>query len=222
MTTMKLCLFEDRLDADAKPVHLPAGSRAVYVRSGALDFIGDESSQWLTAGNALVDQNQVTLENGPEETVLWRWELTAQDTKTDTLGFRSSPQTTNTVKLETSVELAEGFTWLMRCDTVTFPPAGVALTHLHQGPGIRITRNGLITIETEGTSHDYGPGQAWAEKGVLPVFAPTTAEESTTFIRCFLLPAQAKGISSIRIVDPADRAKPNTQTYRVLAERVLR
>lgn len=221
MTTRKLYLFEDRLDPFAKAVHLPMGSRAVYVHAGALDFVDDESSQWLTAGNATVGQNQTTLQNGPEETILWRWELTAEDTEAKEFHFRSAPQTASAVKLEMPVELSDGFTWLMRCDTVTFPPGGIALTHLHQGPGIRITRNGLVTIETEGSSNDYGPGQAWAEKGVLPVYAPTTDQESTTFVRCFLLPAQAKGISSIRIVNAEDRSKTNKQSYRVLAERVL-
>jgi hypothetical protein len=111
--------------------------------------------------------------------------------------------------------------WLMRCDTVTFPPGGIAYQHLHQGPGIRITREGEITIETKGESTTYGPGQAWGEDGFLPVYASTTTEMSTTFVRCFILPRLTLGTSSIRIISPEDRARGNTQRYHVLAERLL-
>jgi hypothetical protein len=41
------------------------------------------------------------------------------------------------------------------------------------------------------------------------------------FVRCFVLPRAVIGSSSIRIVRPEDRAKPNTQSYRILAERIM-
>ncbi|MER5439761.1 hypothetical protein [Streptomyces sp. NPDC002790] len=222
MPKRTLLLFEDTLPAQARPVYLPAGDRAIYVRTGSVDVVDDAGSRFLWQRAAEVAGQELTLAAGDQDTVLWRWELAAEpDADEQRHRFRSAPETTSELKLRADFELDDRYTWLMRCDTVTFPPGGVALTHLHQGPGIRIVLDGEITIETEGTSRDYLPGQAWAEKGVLPVLAPTTERESTTFVRCFLLPKQNKGVSSIRIVQPEDRAKPNTQKYRVLAERTL-
>ncbi|MEU4892528.1 hypothetical protein AB0B12_09085 [Streptomyces sp. NPDC044780] len=223
MTQRTLLLFEDTLPAGAKPVYLPAGDRAVYVRSGSVDVVGDDGSRFLWEGSAVVADEEVTLVAGDEDTVLWRWELAAgPHAAEEDFRFRSAPETTSTLKLRADFELDDRYSWLMRCDTVRFPAGGIALTHLHQGPGIRIVQEGEITIETEGTSATHLPGQAWAEQGVLPVRAPTTDREPTMFVRCFLLPRQTKGVSSIRIVEPADRARPNTQRYRVLAERILR
>ena len=30
--------------------------------------------------------------------------------------------------------------WLVRCDRVDFPPGGIAYTHTHPGPGLRVLR----------------------------------------------------------------------------------
>ncbi|NDZ78622.1 hypothetical protein G3I19_08805 [Streptomyces sp. SID10853] len=221
MTQRTLLLFEDTLPAGAKPVYLPAGARAVYVRSGSVDVIGDDGSRFLWEGAALVAGKEATLAAGDEDTVLWRWELADGDADERDFRFRSAPEADSTLKLRAAFDFDDRYTWLMRCDTVRFPAGGTALTHLHQGPGIRVVLDGEITIETEGTSATHLPGDAWAEQGVLPVRAPTTERRPTTFVRCFLLPKQNKGVSSIRIVEPEDRAKPNTQKYRVLAEQVL-
>jgi hypothetical protein len=215
-------LFEDVIPAHARPVYLPAGDRAVYVREGAVNAVTETGSSFHWKGSALTTEADVTLVADEQDTVLWRWELAgAAAAREEDFVFRSAPETTSTLKLAAECELDERYGWLMRCDTVTFPPGGVAFTHVHQGPGIRITLEGEITIDTEGTRRVYGPGEAWAEKGVLPVYAPTTDDSGTVFVRCFLLPRQVKGASSLRIVAPEDRVKPNTQKYRVLAERIM-
>ncbi|MQA05755.1 MAG: hypothetical protein GEV07_24580 [Streptosporangiales bacterium] len=222
MTLRTFVLLEDTLPRAAHPVYLPGGRRALYVRTGSVG-VGDETgSQFLWAGSALVQQGEATLQPGEDDAVVWRWELADDDSYgPEHFALRSAPQTTTEVKLVTTVDLDDRYTWLMRCDTVAFPPGGAALTHLHQGPGIRITLDGEITIETEGTRSVYRAGEAWAEKGVLPVYAPTWEQAPTEFVRCFLLPKHNKGVSSLRIVDEADQALPNTQKYRVLSERVL-
>ena len=109
----------------------------------------------------------------------------------------------------------------MRCDTVGFPKGGIAYTHVHQGPGIRVCLDGEIRIETEGAPHRYGPGDAWFESGLMPVLAPTSEDAETSFVRCFVLPRGCKGRSSIRYVRPEDATKPKTQRYRILAERFI-
>ena len=220
MSDLILRLHEDRLPAGCPPIHLPAPPRAVYVRSGGLAVDAHDQGQWLGEGHASVAQDELTLSNGTEETVLWRWELTGAG-QPGTGDLPSAPAATTLLKLEAPVTLDPRFSWLMRCDRVEFPPAGVALTHVHQGPGIRICLNGEIRIETLGETHAYPAGEAWFEVGHAPVLAPTTERESTTFIRCFLLPRQVKGRSSIRYVHAADAAAKKVQQYRVFAERYI-
>lgn len=110
----------------------------------------------------------------------------------------------------------------MRCDRVGFPPGGVALTHVHQGPGIRCCIEGEIHIETQGHKAAYRPGEAWLELGHEPVLAPTGPDGPTRFIRCFLLPRACKGRSSIRYVRDEDLSKEKVQEYFVFAERYVR
>lgn len=220
MSDLILRLHEDRLPEGCPPIHLPALPRSVYVRSGGLAVDGHDQGQWLGEGHASVAQGETTLINGGEETILWRWELS--DAAVSGPGaLPSAPAATSTLKLEAPVQLDPRFSWLMRCDRVEFPPAGVALTHVHQGPGIRICLSGEIRIETLGQAHAYPAGEAWFELGHAPVLAPTTEREPTSFIRCFLLPRQVKGRSSIRYVHAADAAARKVQQYRVFAERYI-
>jgi len=220
MTTLVLRLHEDRLPARCAPIHLPLAARSLYVRSGGLAVEGPDQGNWLDAGQAAVLHSETTLINGDEETVLWRWELSA-GTQPESGTLPSAPAATSQLKLAETVQLDPGFSWLMRCDRVSFPPGGVALTHVHQGPGIRICLNGEIRIETLGQTHTYPAGEAWFELGHAPVLAPTTEHEPTSFIRCFLLPRQVKGRSSIRYVHSEDAAAAKVQTYRVFAERYI-
>lgn len=220
MSELILRLHEDRLPASCPPIHLPALPRAVYVRSGGLAVDGHAHGQWLGQAHATVLQDETTLTNGTQETILWRWELS--DAGASGAGtLPSAPAAASTLKLEAAVDLDPRFSWLMRCDQVEFPPAGVALTHVHQGPGIRICLAGEIRIETLGQTHAYAAGQAWFELGHAPVLAPTTDSGPTAFIRCFLLPRQVKGRSSIRYVHAADATAKKVQQYRVFAERYI-
>lgn len=158
-------LFEDRLPAGTKPVYLPRENRAIYVASGGVDIHSDNTIRYVSEGSALVAEEELTLSATEVDSTVWRWEL-ARDASDETAHtLRSAPQTSSELKLTATFELDDRYTWLMRCDTVTFPPGGIAWTHLHQGPGIRITRSGEITIETEGATQVHGPGAAWAEKG---------------------------------------------------------
>ncbi|WP_026927198.1 hypothetical protein [Granulicoccus phenolivorans] len=219
MTVRTMRLFEDRIEAGAKPIYLPYGDRAIFVREGAAHFVTPSTHQYLSADLAYAGDDQLTLEVESLAAVLWRFELAdGTDLADEAFALRSAPQATSELKLAVDFDLDDRYDWLLRCDTVTFPAGGVAWTHLHQGPGLRITRYGEITIETDGTTRTHGPGDPWAEFGVLPVLAPTTPHEATSFTRCFALPAQLKGVSSLRTVHAEDRAKPNTQSYRVLAE----
>lgn len=218
MRALTLRLYEDLLPAGCPPVFLPATPRAVYVVDGGLTLEGPDDAQWLTAGTARISQDSTTLIGDAHDTRIWRWELTATSTRMEP-ALPSAPSTSTTLKLEADIALDPRFDWLMRCDEVGFPPGGVALTHVHQGPGIRICASGEISIETQGKRHTHAPGEAWFELGPAPVLAPTTEHASTRFVRCFLLPRAVKSRSSIRYVRPEDANAPKVQTYRVFAER---
>jgi hypothetical protein len=111
--------------------------------------------------------------------------------------------------------------WLLRCDRVDFPPGGVAYTHTHPGPGLRVLLFGRIRIETLGTSHEYGPFEWWYETGPDPVFAAASADADTAFVRVLVLPVEWEGKRTIRYVDPADDEKPKLQRARVYLEHRL-
>ena len=111
--------------------------------------------------------------------------------------------------------------WVLRCDRVDFPPGGVAYTHTHPGPGLRVLLEGRIRIDTQGESHEYGPFEWWYETGSDPVFAAASETEPTAFVRVLVLPAEWAGKRTIAYVDPADEDKPKLQRARVYFERPL-
>jgi quercetin dioxygenase-like cupin family protein len=111
--------------------------------------------------------------------------------------------------------------WLVRCDRVDFPPGGVAYLHTHPGPGLRVLLQGRIRIDTQGTSHQYGPFEWWYETGPDPVYAAASETEETAFVRVLVLPGEWEGKRTIRYVDPADEHRPKLQRARVYFERHL-
>ena len=111
--------------------------------------------------------------------------------------------------------------WIVRCDRVDFPPGGIAYTHTHPGPGLRVLLRGRLRVETGGESHEYGPFESWYESGPDPVYAAASDKEETVFVRVLLLPAEWKGKRTIRYVDPADEEMPKLQRARIYFERPL-
>uniref|UniRef100_M4C5Z9 Cupin 2 conserved barrel domain-containing protein n=2 Tax=cellular organisms TaxID=131567 RepID=M4C5Z9_HYAAE len=217
MEKFVLRVFEDRLPPAQAPVYLPALARAIYAVEGELHVEHATGSQHQQAQSAWLGDSAVTLLSGPAPVRIWRWELLRESTRSPG-ELRSAPGTESVCKMEETIELDPHQSWLMRCDRVAFPPGGVAHTHVHQGPGIRICLYGEITIETLGQTHVHAAGDPWLELGYAPVFAPTTELEPTAFIRCFLLPRHCRGRSSIRYVHPEDNSKQKPQEYHVFGE----
>ncbi len=194
----ELRLFCDRLESGAQFEIAAARNRILYVARGDAHVDGREQgldTAWFGAG-------ALCCRAGADGAELWRWEL-CRDAGSGAL--LSAPITT--------LEPGEG--WLMRCDSVALPPAGCAYRHVHQGPGIRCLLEGGIRVEAGGNAADYGPGKAWFEDGVTPVFAQAAAEVPMRFIRVMILPRALKGERSIRYVDDADRDKPKRQSYKI-------
>lgn len=208
----ELRLYRDALSAGA-PLTAPlaAANRVIYVAAGAATIDGDV----IPEDEARFDAGAVdTLAAGPNGAVLWRFELAENGTADRPI---EAPGVSSSLTLRAAIDTldpGDGRQWLMRCDSVAFPPGGCALTHVHQGPGIRCLQKGKIRIDCDGHSAHYDPGGAWFEAGPDPVFAQADETEPTRFIRVMILPRALKGQSSIRYVREEDRDKPKSQSYR--------
>jgi hypothetical protein len=204
---MELHLFEDNIAAGQQVSLSDTVARAIYVTAGNITSSGQE----YVCDDGFVVDGPVTLIAGPEGASLWRWDLSEadQDASTHRVAKKLSGQVPTT--------LADSNSFL-RLDSVAFPPKGTAMLHTHQGPGIRCLREGLVRIDTEGTSTSYGPGGAWFEAGPLPVFLQADHAIPSRFIRAMVLPKALLGKSSIHYENEEDRAKPKSQSYRNFGE----
>src|SRR5262249_38105189 len=108
---------------------MDAAHRVLYVVEGDVTIVTGEATVTLGANQAWQGSMacRVTVRAAPAR--VWRWELREGAT-------RSNP--VDRVKLARRVQLDSDARCLMRCDRVDFPPGGVAYTHVHQGPGIRM------------------------------------------------------------------------------------
>jgi hypothetical protein len=123
-------------------------------------------------------------------------------------------------RLAAEVDLGGG-EWIVRCDRIDFPAGGIAYRHTHPGPGIRCLLFGSIRIESAGEAHEYGPLEAWFERGPDPVYAAASATEPSAFVRVMLLPREWEGKRTIRYVDPVDEQRPKLQRPTVFFDRAL-
>lgn len=202
-----LQLIEDVLVADGA-LAFPSDTvnRIVYVVHGLVEIDDDQFSDdqsWQGRGAARVRA-------ASHGATLWRFELVPVEATTVLTGKENG---TSLVKLRNAVTLPADEI-LMRNDSVSFPPGGCAFLHTHKGPGIRCLIEGGIRIDTQGHSASYGPGRAWFEDGPEPVFAQAASDRPSRFIRTSILPASLIGTSSISYVNPEDRDKPKSQTYK--------
>ncbi len=209
----ELRLVEDNLHAGAA-LELPGDgvNRVVYVAHGGLHVGGEtfkDDSAWCGRGAA-------RLVAGEAGAALWRFELVES----------GSPVVAVTAKAgSTRVKLSSRLpSWpvadavLFRADSVAFPPGGCAYLHTHQGPGIRCLIEGGVRIDTNGHSTSYAPGGAWFEAGPIPVFAQAAGDRTSRFVRVMVLPVRLKGVSSIAYVNPEDRDKPKSQSYKIFVD----
>lgn len=200
---MKLALLEDRLGEGAR-LSLDAAWRVVYVVSGRVEV----ESTAFGENQAWCDPDACTID-ASTKTRLWRWELRSDAPPID--GRHT------TLKLSEPVALP-GDGVLFRGDRVDFPPGGVAYTHTHQGPGIRILLRGRFRVSTGGHEITLAPGDPWFERGPDPVYADVVGDEPASFVRAMVLPVALLGRSSIRYVKPEDQARPKSQRYVVFVD----
>lgn len=205
--THSLTLVEISLDKAGAVERLADDlDRVVYVARGDASLADPRLIQRLPAGTGGYCRGPLELAAEADDTLAWVWQLAAA-------GARERLPDTAEIKLRQEIEL-ESSPRVMRLDKVDFPPGAAAHTHVHPGPGIRIVRNGRIGIRQGDSPMKWmAAGEPWFERGPDPVFAPTTEDESTTFIRCMILPTEWRGLNTIRYVDPADDDKPKLQRY---------
>jgi hypothetical protein len=207
-----LRLYEDILSgAENVELQLTPLPRFIFVVHGSATIDGKpvaEGEAWQGDGTAMVKP-------GPAGVTCWRWELARGDQSS---AIACAPGMITHEKLSAYLETAPKGDWLMRGDSVAFPPGGCAYLHCHQGPGIRCLLEGGIRIDTHGRSTSYGPGSAWYESGPDPVFAQTAGDKPSRFIRVMILPRELTGKSSIQYVNEEDKAKPKTQSYKIYAD----
>jgi hypothetical protein len=205
-----LRLHEDILASDARPRPLPPLPRMVFVVHGA-PTIGERA---FRDGEAWHGEGEAAIAPGVVGATLWRWELASAGGD----GRMQGADVASREKLVAHLDDVPPGDLLLRGDSVAFPPGGCALTHTHQGPGIRCLLEGAIRIDTQGRSTSYGPGGAWFESGPEPVFAQAAADRASRFIRVMVLPRALLGRSSIRYVNPEDAGKPKSQQYAVFVD----
>ncbi len=205
---MELRLLEDVI-AGGGTVDLPDDGihRVCYVVHGEVSI----GSLVLRDDQSLHVSGPSRLTAAPSGATVWRFELAPADVPR--VGF-SQPSGSTVEKLAQRLKWPVADQILIRNDSVAFPPGGCAFLHTHQGPGIRCLIEGGIRIDTSGHSTSYGPGGAWFESGSDPVFAQAAEDRRTRFIRMMILPARLKGQSSIAYVNPEDREKPKSQSYK--------
>jgi hypothetical protein len=206
-------LYEDVLSNEgARPVELPALPRMIFIVHGSATIQG----RALSDGEAWHGEEAVTLMPGPAGVSWWRFELAPADAADGSLAGISRP------KLTAAAESLPAGALLLRGDSVAFPAGGCAYLHRHQGPGIRCLLEGGIRIDTDNHSTSYGPGGAWYETGPEPVFAQAAQDRATRFIRMMILPQALIGKSSIAYINPEDRDRPKSQTYKIFADAPIR
>jgi hypothetical protein len=188
--------------------------------SGSATIEFENGAQYLSTGSAWFGNESIGITTGAQAATIWRWEITPAKMPDDG-AIKTAPGVESIPRLSAELCLDPNQEWLMRCDRVDFPINGVALTHVHQGPGIRCCLFGSIEIHAEGNVQTYNPSEPWLELGHEPVLAKTSSVEPTAFVRCFILPQTCKGKPSIRYVNPEDVSKPKSQKYVIFGERYI-
>jgi len=216
-----LRLYEDVVSNDgALRLELPALPRMIFIVHGTATIAGRAWSD----GEAWHGEEAATLTPGSGGVTCWRFELAPADAAD---GSIVGSAVVSRQKLAASAETLPAGDLLLRGDSVAFPPGGCAFRHRHQGPGIRCLLEGGIRIDTQigssiGRSTSYGPGGAWYEAGPDPVFAQAARDRATRFIRMMILPRALLGKSSIEYLDPEDKARPKSQSYKGFADAPIR
>ena len=220
MARYVLRLFDDRLGAKAAPERaLPAENRVIYVVDGMASVSAGGVATTLAPNSAWFSAAETTLTAGADGAQILRYELVKVPESEH--GMLTGDNLSSDLLLDAAIEIDPGDGYLMRCDRVDIPPAGIAYTHTHQGPGIRCLLKGGFHVQTKGHTHEIAPGKAWFESGHDPVLAWAPDDRPGHFSRVMILPRALQGKSSIRYVKPEDAEKPRLQRYTIFIDQFI-
>jgi len=217
MIFAELRLYLDRLEDKSVPAPLaPVIARALYVIEGSVAVRGGCGATVMTLGtnSGASATHAAAVSAGSLAGTLLRWELVRSSAEP-----QNAPGKATRLVLAAPMALDPTLSYLLRCDRVDFPPGGEALTHIHQGGGIRCLLTGTIRIDTLGNSHSYPPLGAWFEAGPDPVYAAADAQVQSAFARAMILPrALLGGKPSISYVRDEDLNRPKRQRYQIFVD----
>jgi hypothetical protein len=189
----RLKYFIDKLDASAslRPA-LSRGHRMIYVQKGS----GDMSGKPLSAGQGGYFATDLTVTAGPEGVTLFRWDLTKQSADGALLEGNGVQSTLRMDREIWSLDLRADSQWLFRLDKINIPAGTVADLHTHPGPGIRALLSGTFSVrQASEDGKALAAGDPWWETGIEAVIATADKTQTSTFMRCMVLPAQYVGAS---------------------------
>ena len=216
----ELRLYLDQLTAKSAPIELKETyARAIYIAEGSLAIKNGVSTLLTLSQNSAISIPELfTLSGGSVDATLLRWELVDEADRTNEIQSKQS-----ILLLAAKIALGDLSQYIIRCDRVDFPPYGEALTHKHEGGGIRCLLFGSIQIHTMGSIHAYQPQGAWFEAGPDLVYAETDKVLASAFARVMILPkALIGGKSSIEYVNADDINKPKTQRYQIFIDELIK
>ena len=212
MKNYALQLLEDRLTEGPEiSQSLPSRHRVVYVVEGSMTINSEEQEREFSRNSAWFGTGECALRAGADGARLWRWELVETPPVDDNIA--SAHGVSSRFVQGQDLDLNAEVEYLMRCDRIDFPLAGIAYTHTHPGPGIRCLLSGEIRIRVHERESLIQPGESWFERGPDPVLALALATHPTSFVRTMFLPCSLKGKSSIQYTNAEDQEKPKRQQY---------
>jgi hypothetical protein len=185
--TWTLSYCDDRCDPGAVAA-LPGSHRILYVLEGSV-VVGRKA---LNRDDAAYLSDAAEIRAGANGARVFRWELAGE-----AAAPLAAPGVHSMLRMAEpvwSLDLQPGSRWVFRLDRIDNPPGVVADVHTHPGPGIRALLAG--TFHVRQPSEDGAaerPGDPWWESGVEAVISTPSATETSSFLRCMLLPVEYLG-----------------------------
>jgi len=207
--------YKEQLAPNTKSKPLPAANRIIHVVSGTLS-VGDKH---LNAGDAIFENGIVNLESKSHNVELWCWDF-VNITSSEETPSPEAQQTTPalTARVE-NLEIKPGSAWLLRCQSVDFPPETTVDMHAHHGAGIRCLAFGEINFtHLDGMKNTVRPGDAWYEEAFHYLHAVTMKSGPSRFVRVMLVPLEYRDTSTFKYHNRDDAEKTRMQTTLKLAE----
>ena len=159
----------------------------------------------------------VALGGGGDGAEVLRGELTRDPVPND--GALAGAKTTRL--LAAPITLDAGAQYLIRLDSIALGVGGKAPRHVHQGPGIRCLLEGGFTVETQGHTNSYKPGEAWFETGPDPVVAWAPEDKNAKFVRVMILPLSLMGKMSTRYLETSPAVATQGRRWQIYFDRAI-